>query len=152
MSPPDNKRSAKAVFNLTGFRARLISIIVIGGFACVAVVTVMFYAYVLESFEFVLKYSKLPDDIVADRFSQLWGFAIAMGGIVLIIVLVVAVWTLYITHRVSGPTYHLHRVIEEIRAGKSDQRVQLRRSDELQELARSFNALMDETQGKTPPA
>ena len=148
MSHPDNKRSAKAVFNLTGFRARLIALIVIAGFVCVAVVTMMFYAYVLESYDFILKHSTLPDDLVADRYSQLWSFAIAMGGIILTLVLVVAVWSLYITQRVSGPAYHLHRVIEEIRAGKLDQRVHLRKRDEMQELAQAFNALMDEMQSK----
>jgi HAMP domain-containing protein len=148
MSPPDNKRSQKHVFRLTGYRGRLISLIVTAGFACIAFVLTLFYAYVLGSYDFILKHSTLPDDIISDRYSELWGIAIALGGIILLVVLVVAVWSLYITQRVAGPAYHLQRVIEEIRAGKMGERVKLRKRDEFHELARSFNALMDELQAQ----
>lgn len=148
MSYSGDKRSKKAVFNLTGFRGRLIALIVIAGFVCVAIVSMLFYAYVLESYEFILKNSTLPEEIIADRYKELWGIAMAMGGIILLLVLVVAIWTLYITQRVSGPAYHLQRVIEEIRAGKLDERVHLRKRDEFQSLANAFNALMDQMQGK----
>ena len=147
----DNKRSQKSVFQLSGFRARLIALIVIAGFTCIAIVTFLFYAYVLESYDVILKHSTLPDELVAERYSELWGIAMAMGGVVIALVLVVAVWALYITQRVSGPAYRLHRVIEEIRAGKTDARVQVRKKDELQELATSFNAMMDELQAKKGP-
>lgn len=148
MSPPDNKRSPKSVFNLTGFRGRLIALIVTAGFACIAFVMLLFYAYVLQSYDFILKHSTLPADIVADRYDELWGIALVLGGVILLVVLVVAVWTLYITQRVAGPVYHLQRVIEEIRAGKMGERVQLRKRDEFHALAQSFNALMDELQKK----
>ncbi|HET9483025.1 MAG TPA: HAMP domain-containing protein [Xanthomonadales bacterium] len=148
MSPPDNKRSHKTVFNLTGFRGRLIALIVTAGFACIAFVQMLFYGYVLDSYDFILRHSTLPAEIVADRYEELWGIAFALGGIILLVVLVVAVWSLYITQRVAGPAYHLHRVIEQIRAGKLDERVHLRKRDEFHELARSFNALMDELQQK----
>jgi HAMP domain-containing protein len=148
MSHPDNKRSQKTVFRLTGFRGRLIALIVTAGFACIAFVLMLFHAYVLGSYDFILQHSTLPDDIVSSLYGELWGIAFVLGGIILLVVLVVAVWTLYITHRVSGPAYHLHRVIEDIRAGRLDARVQLRKRDEFHELAHSFNALMDELKKK----
>jgi HAMP domain-containing protein len=148
MSEIDNKRSQKSVFNLTGFRGRLIALIVTAGFACIAFVLMLFYGYVLGSYDFILQHSTLPDDIIADRYAELWGIAFVLGGVILLVVLVVAVWTLYITQRVAGPAYHLQRVIEDIRAGKIGERVKLRKRDEFHELARSFNALMDEIQQK----
>lgn len=152
MTPSGHKRSAKTVFNLHGLRGRLVALIVIAGFACVAIVSMLFYAYVLESYDFILRNSTLPEEIIADRYRELWGIAMAMGGLILLLVLVVAVFTLYITHRITGPAYHLQRVIEEIRAGKLDERVHLRKRDEFHSLARSFNALMDELQAKKGPS
>ena len=54
-----------------------------------------------------------------------------------------------ISHRVAGPMYHFKRVFQEIKAGKKDLRIRLRPDDEFQDVAKSFNELMDEVQG--PP-
>ena len=62
---------------------------------------------------------------------------------------------IYVTHRVSGPIYHLHKVIRAIHDGKIDERVYLRQKDEFHDVARSFNAMMDkfaQSEGAAGPA
>jgi HAMP domain-containing protein len=47
------------------------------------------------------------------------------------------------SHRIAGPLYHFQRVLREVTSGNRSARITLRKSDELQELARDFNQMMD---------
>lgn len=149
MNPDDHHRSPKTVLRPSGFRGRLVAVIVAAGFACILLNAVLFYAYVIEAYNLVLRHSSLEPALIAERQQDLYGIAMALGVLSVLMVLVVAVWTLYITHRVSGPIYHLQKVIDQIRTGHPEQRLQLRAKDEFHELARSFNQLVDELQHKS---
>jgi nitrogen fixation/metabolism regulation signal transduction histidine kinase len=61
-------------------------------------------------------------------------------------VVLIAIWALFITHRAAGSVYHIKRVVEAIRSGNLSERVHLREKDEFQDLAQSFNQMMDELQ------
>lgn len=52
--------------------------------------------------------------------------------------------SIFITHRAAGPAYHIKKVIEKIRAGETNARVNLRKNDEFQDVAQSFNKMADE--------
>ena len=151
MSYPGNHRSTRSVLSLKGFRGRLVALIVIAGFVCITFNAALFYAYVVDSYDLILRHSTLPEEIIDNRYAELFGIALALGVISVVIVLIVAVWALYLMHRVSGPVYHLHKVIEAIRSGRADERLHLRAKDEFQDVAQSFNRLMDEMQAKTGP-
>lgn len=148
MNPQQNHRTAKSILDLHGFRGRLVALIVIAGFVCISLVSALFYLYVVDSYDFILRHSTLPAEIIAERYAELYGLAIALGGISVLLIAVVAVWTLYITQRVSGPVYHLQKVIDAIKSGHAEQRLHLRAKDEFHELAKSFNELMDSLQKK----
>jgi len=51
------------------------------------------------------------------------------------------------THRIAGPLFAIKRHMNRVRMGKLHSRVQLRRGDELQDLAASLNALLLESWG-----
>ncbi len=53
-----------------------------------------------------------------------------------------------LSHRIAGPVYHLQKTIEEIRRGDLTCRVQLRRKDELGDLAADVNKLSESLDGK----
>lgn len=148
MTYPGDHRSTKSVFNFSGFRGRLVSLIVSAGLGCIIFNSILFYAYVVNSYQLILSHSNLPDDLIAERYTELYGIALALGSISLLVVVVVVVWTLYITQRVAGPIFHLQKVIESVKAGHLDDRIHLRAKDEFQDLARSFNEMMDELQKK----
>jgi HAMP domain-containing protein len=88
----------------------------------------------------------LPKDLVSDRYRDLFNFGVALGLATLLIVAIVAVWALVLTHRAAGSVYHIKRVIEEIRSGNIKERIHLRPKDEFQDVAKSFNEMMDELQ------
>lgn len=60
---------------------------------------------------------------------------------VLVVATLVAVQSIFVTHRVVGPAYHVQRVLEGFANGKYEMRARLRRWDRLKELEMAVNAL-----------
>lgn len=60
---------------------------------------------------------------------------------VLVVAVLVAAQSIFVTHRVVGPAYHIQRVMDGFAAGNYGMRVRLRRWDRLKELETTVNAL-----------
>lgn len=148
MTDPRDKRSKKSILLDGGFQGRVVSIIVLAGFLCIGVTAYLCYAYVVDSYDFILRRSSLPQELIDERYRDLFTFLVSMSLVNLLIIVVIAIWALFITHRAAGSVYHMKRVIDEITSGNARERVHLREKDEFQDLARSFNAMMDELQKK----
>ena len=128
------------------FQGRLIFLIVLVGFTCTAFNGYLYYAYVDDSYEFILRYSSLTPELIEERHRDLYVVGVALGLATLVITFIIAAWAVIVTHRAAGSVYHITRVVEEIRSGNVHERVRLRDKDEFQELAQSFNQMMDELQ------
>jgi HAMP domain-containing protein len=60
---------------------------------------------------------------------------------VLVVAVLVAAQSIFVTHRVVGPAYHIQRVMDGFAAGNYGMRVRLRRWDRLKELETTVNAV-----------
>ena len=140
------QRSIRNVLVLSGFQGRVFYFILISGLLSLIATGSLYYLYVVDSYTFVLSHSKLPAELVNDRLDQLFLFWVSLTLIGALAVFVIASWALFITHRATGPVQHLAAVIGKIRAGDVSARVLLRKKDEFQDLAHSFNSMMDEVQ------
>jgi len=67
---------------------------------------------------------------------------------VLVVAALVAIQSVFVTHRIVGPAYHLRRVMEKLAAGKVEARAHLRRWDRLKDLEGALNALGESLQQK----
>jgi len=76
---------------------------------------------------------------------------IGLGACSLFFLVGVAGLLLFQSHRVAGPLYHFHRVIRDVSAGNHSARIKLRKQDQLQELAKDFNEMLDSIQKKKDP-
>jgi methyl-accepting chemotaxis protein len=56
-----------------------------------------------------------------------------------LVLLVIVILSIFISHQISGPVYHLEKSMKQIKHGNFAERLRFRKSDELQELALSFN-------------
>ena len=146
MTDPKKQRRLKNILILPGFQARMMFFIVLSGVACTAVNAYLYHSYVVGSYDFILKYSSLSKELIEGRYRDLYVFGVSLGLVTLVIVLLIATWALFITHRAAGSVYHMKRVIGEVRSGNLAARVHLRPKDEFQDLAQSFNQMMDELQ------
>ena len=142
------QRSKKNLWINPGFQGRMILLIVLVGFVCAVFNGYLYYAYVDDSYKFILKYSTLSQELIDQRHRDLFIFGVALAVATLLITLAIAAWALVITHRAAGAVYHVKRVIEAIRSGNVNERIHLREKDEFKDLAQSFNQMMDELQKK----
>lgn len=62
---------------------------------------------------------------------------------VLVVALLVAIQSIYVTHRIVGPAYHIRRVLTALAGGQLTQRVRLRRWDRLREIEQAANGLAE---------
>lgn len=148
MTGSKDQRSKKSILIDAGFQGRIVFFIVLAGFLCIAMTSYLYYSYVVDSYDFILKHANLPREIIDERYRDLYGLWVSLSLLNLLIILVIATWALVITHRAAGSVYHVKRVIEEIRSGNTGERVHLREKDEFQDLARSLNEMLDGLQKK----
>jgi HAMP domain-containing protein len=144
-SPKKQRRLVNLLIN-PRFQGRVAFVVFFAGFGCAAINAYLYYSYVVGSYEFILKYSSLSQALVDERYRDLYNFALALGLATLLIIVVIAIWAVFVTHRAAGAVHHLKLVIDDIRAGNVQARVHLRQKDEFQDVAVSFNQMMDELQ------
>ena len=58
------------------------------------------------------------------------------------IILVIASFTILISHRLAGPLFRIQRTIDEVVRGEDAEDIRLRKNDELKELAEKINELI----------
>jgi nitrogen fixation/metabolism regulation signal transduction histidine kinase len=146
MMDSKNQRSKRYLWIIPSFQGRIISLILLLGFVCAAANGYLYYAYVDDSYDFILKYSSLSQELIDARHRDLLVFGVSLGLATLLTTLVIVALALVITHRAAESIDHIKRVIEEIRSGNVKERIHLREKDEFQDLAKSFNQMMDELQ------
>ncbi len=146
MTPQKNQRSLRNILIIPGFQGRMTFFIFFVGFVCTAVNAYLYYSYVVDSYEFIFRYSSLPQEFIDQRYRDLLNFGLSLCLVTLLIILMITVWALFVTHRAAGAVFHMARVIEAIRSGNTKERIHLREKDEFQDVANAFNQMMDELQ------
>ncbi len=66
-------------------------------------------------------------------------------------IVLIAIFGLFISHKMAGPIYRIKRTLEEATGGKLDIKTlefRLRKNDELQDLVAAFNRFLDKINGK----
>ncbi|OGA17621.1 MAG: hypothetical protein A3I63_03705 [Betaproteobacteria bacterium RIFCSPLOWO2_02_FULL_66_14] len=148
MTDQKEHRSKASLLINPRFQGQVVAFIVLAGFFCVVVTAYFYYSYVVNSYDFILQNSTLPPEIIEERYSDLYNLWVSLSLINVIIILVIAGWSLFITHRVAGSIYHVKRVIDEVKSGNAKARVHLREKDAFQDLANSLNEMLDTLQRK----
>lgn len=146
MTDQKKQRSKWNLLLMPGFQGRIFLFIVLTGFVGTTINGYLYYSYVVGSYDFILPHAKLPQEIIDERYRELFTLWVSLTLITLLMILVIAIWTLFITHRAAGSVYHMNRVVNEIRSGNAKARVHLREKDEFQDLAASINEMVEELQ------
>jgi nitrogen fixation/metabolism regulation signal transduction histidine kinase len=146
MTKRKNQRSLRNILIIPGFQGKIAFFILFAGLVCTALNAYLYYSYVVDSYEFIFRYSSLPQEFIDERYRDLFNFGVSLCLVTLLIILMIATWALFMTHRAAGAVYHMARAIEAIRSGNTKERIHLREKDEFQNVAKSFNQMMDELQ------
>ena len=137
------RRKLRNLMINTGFQGRLVALVLAFGALNFLLNGILFYFYVQKSYAIIFASVDVPSVLVQTLNGDLQQFGQVLLVLSLVVTLVVAVYITILTHRAAGAAYHIHRVINEIRSGNLGARVFLRKNDEFQDLASSFNEMVD---------
>jgi HAMP domain-containing protein len=131
------------------YQVPMILVVLLAGFLTSISNAVLFYRFVKGNYDiFFSSYSEATQELIDLKYSDLLNFGWSLIAISILTTIVLAVYALIVSHRTTGAGYRIQTVIEEIKSGKTDARIHLRKNDELQELAQSINELMDQRDKK----
>ncbi len=139
----NKKRKFKKILINPGFQLRYVFWLTASGLILVAINAGIAYAYIRENYMTLVELSPMTDDTKALMYAELRNLILALSVTSLVFLGMVAFVGLILSHRTAGPLYHLNRVFHEVIAGNRNARAKFRNQDEFQEVADSFNQMMD---------
>jgi HAMP domain-containing protein len=145
----NHKRSIKNLIINPSYQFRYIFWLTSSGLGLVALNSIIAYSYIKENYVTLVEMGPMTDEARIQMYLELKHLILALGSTSLCFILVVGALGLFLSHRTAGPMYHFKRVFDEIRHGKTQQRVRLRPGDEFREVAESFNEMMDSLKPRT---
>jgi hypothetical protein len=103
----------------------------------------VFGYYVFDIYDAVATYFKLSGEESAMTM-QKFGVPIASGGsLILLFVITTILVSVRYTHEIYGPLVSIHRYLDDILNGRAPNPIQLRESDQLQDLANKLNSVAE---------
>ena len=124
-------------------QVRLGLVIVLVNFLFAFLIFGVFGYYAWDMYEAVSVYFKLSEGenlVTMQKFSVP---IIACASLIVLFVLTTILVSVRYTHEIYGPLVSIHRYLDEVLAGTVPQRIQLRESDQLQDLANKLNSVAE---------
>lgn len=101
----------------------------------------MMYPWTIyDIFEALKVHLGTSKDSLTDYRNELF---VILGLMELVVMVILAIFMIFITHRVAGPLYKLGKTFKEIKDEGIFRRVYFRKNDNFQDLAQDFNELID---------
>ena len=102
------------------------------------------YFFTKENYEFLVEMLEMTEEARGQMYQELYQIIGLLGVSSIVFMIIVSIWGIILSHRVAGPLHKLKMSIENIKNGETDTRVFFRKNDHFQDLAISFNDMMDE--------
>lgn len=146
MNKPDSRkqRSFKNILINPGYQLRYTFWLSASGLVLIALNAAVFYIYVRENYAILVDLSPMTDDAKAQLYSELDQILIKLTLLSCGFLAALSTLGIFFSHRTAGPLYHFKRVFNQIRSGDVKARIRLRPKDDFQDVAESFNTMIDE--------
>lgn len=113
------------------------------GLTLVSMNAALFYIYTRENYSTLVELSPMTDDVRRLLQAELHLIILQLSALSLAFVILMTLLGIVISHRAAGPLFHFNRIFREITEGNRQARVRLRPGDDFQDVAASFNRMMD---------
>jgi methyl-accepting chemotaxis protein len=140
------KRNLKNLLINPKYQLRYVFWLTSSGFALVALNGLIAFSFIKENYLTLVDLSPMTDEAKTQLYAELRQLIFSLSALSILFMAVISVMGVMLSHRTAGPMYHFKRVFDEIRSGNRKQRVRLRPKDEFQDVAKSFNDMMDSLQ------
>ncbi len=143
MQNQKHKRHLKNFLINPRYQLRYIIWLTTTGLFLVLINGVIAYSYIKENYITLVDLSPMTDEAKLQMYEELRHLILALSLTSLAFLMIVSLLGIVLSHRTAGPLYHFKRVFDEVKKGKHQQRVKLRPGDEFQDVAKSFNDMME---------
>lgn len=113
------------------------------GISLVLLYSGLFYFYMKENYAILVELSPMEDSAKQQLYRELNQIIMLLAGISFVFLLIVSVLGVIMSHRTAGPLYHFKRIFNQIKDGDMNARVRLRPKDDFQDVAATFNSMVD---------
>jgi methyl-accepting chemotaxis protein len=121
---------------------------VLGGLVVAAANAIVFYVFTHENYSILVDLAPMSDEVKRQLYSELRSVVLYLGLFSVLFVGAVAILALVLSHRAAGPIYRFKKIFDDINSGNLKARVKLRPDDDFQDVAESFNRVMDGVLGQ----
>lgn len=139
----NNRRKVRNLLLNPRFQLKYIALTGAAGLLLALVNAGVFYFFTRENYAILVDLAPMTDEVKVQLYSELRQIVTLLTLSSVGFVGLVCAVALVISHRTAGPLYHFQRVFDEIRAGNTRSRIALRPKDDFQEVATSFNQMID---------
>ncbi len=105
--------------------------------------TAVFYSFVRENYETLVELSPMTAAVRQQLYRELGQIITYLSLASLSFIVLTALAAVVASHRAVGPLYHFKQVFDDVRKGKFKTRIRLRPGDDFQDVAESFNLMLD---------
>ncbi|MEK6705992.1 MAG: methyl-accepting chemotaxis protein [Bdellovibrionota bacterium] len=145
---PQNRRSISNWLINPRYQLKYIFWLTTTGLVLTALNAIVFYFYVSENYSILVDLSPMTEEAKLQLYSELRQIVVMLSAISAMFLTVVGIIGVVFSHRTAGPLYHFKKIFGLIREGRTDMRVRLRPNDDFQDVASSFNEMMDSLETK----
>ncbi len=143
MQNQKHKRHLKNFLINPRYQLRYIIWLTTTGLFLVLINGIIAYSYIKENYITLVDLSPMTDEAKSQMYTELHHLILALSLTSILFLVIVSLLGIVLSHRTAGPLYHFKRVFDEVKKGKVHQRVRLRPGDEFQDVAKSFNDMME---------
>jgi hypothetical protein len=140
-----NRRQIKNFLINPRYQIKYIFWITFSGLSLIAIHSWIVFRYIKENYDLLVELSPMTDEAKALLYTELYQLFYLLGGISFLFLGIVTLLGIYFSFRTAGPLYRLKKGFDEILSKKDIPKghIYLRPTDEFQEVAESFNAMLD---------
>lgn len=138
-----NRRSLKNLLLNPRFQMKYVGLTAGAALLLAAANATVFYAFTKENYAILVDLAPMTDEVKTQLYAELRHIMLMIALTSVGFIACVSGMMLYLSHRTAGPLYHFNRIFNDVRSGRTQARVRLRPNDDFQDVARSFNQMMD---------
>ena len=117
-----------------GFQLRFMIIVIVSMFLIALVTSLSIYSAVMQTL--VTQFH--GENLALIKYAVTYKLFVRS----LLLIVAIAIMSVFISHRIAGPVYKFERIIRELAQGKKVEEFKLRKRDEFYELATAINDLI----------
>lgn len=139
----NNRRQLKNILINPRYQLKYIFWLSATGLLLTVINCTIFYVFIKENYSILVELVPMPENVRNQLYSELFQIVGYLALVSFIFLLLVSALGLFLSHKTAGPLYHFKRVFTDIKSGRKDARIMLRPGDDFQDVAQSFNEMMN---------